>query len=720
MSLTMSPLQTSFPADHPPVRPLAFAVHLACAALLTGNIGVISAAHAQESTANGSDLATLPSVTVTTTAEDDPLVTQSRAATVGKSSVSIQDTPFSMNVIDVEQAKEAGAKNVQDALLYSAGVFAGQYGFDTRGDWAAVRGLSPSTYIDGLRSLYGFYNNVRPEIYTLDRIEVLKGPSSVLYGQAELGGIVNAVSKLPQKTAAREIEVQVGSHNRKQIATDLTGPLDQDGNWLYRIVALKRDSDTQVDYVNDDAMVIMPSLTWKPTRDTSLTLLYLHQQNDSKVSAQFLPSKGTIDPAPLGRIPSNRFVGEPGWDRYDTKKNEISLFLDQRLSSDWKLAASIRKTHSSSVTREHWTDIGAPLDDAGNTTRTIYTSDRKTDVLASDVRLEGVVKLGPTRHTVAVGIDYQNAFWEEYNSSYAPGASPFNVYNPVYGFVNTAVLSYADGDDNKIIQTGLYVMDHMEWGPWVVSGALRKDRAKNTTLAVTGPDTESRESETTGRLGLMYRFDNGISPYVSKSTAFVPNLGSDNIAGSGSLKPTTGEQTEAGVKYLSSSGKTSAAFAWFDIEEKNRIANGTTPGGVEQIGSKIHGWELEMRHRMGQIELLGNYTRLNAKNDATGDRLASVPKESASAWAQYLFASGWRTGFGARYTGAVYGGGGGPKISSVKLYDAMLGYTTGPWDFILSAQNLTDKEYVSWCRGPGLDCGYGEGRNVMLTANYKF
>lgn len=715
MAYLPNPLHT--PADRPVLRPITLAVRLACAAFFMGGFAASSAAHAQ---ANAADAVTLPSVSVTTSAEDDRLVTQNRAATVGKSSVPIQDTPFSMNVIDVEQAKEAGAKNVQDALLYSAGVFAGQYGFDTRGDWAAVRGLSPSTYIDGLRSLYGFYNNVRPEIYTLDRIEVLKGPSSVLYGQAELGGIVNAVSKLPQKTAAREIEVQYGSHDRKQIAADLTGPLSENGDWLYRVVALKRNSDTQVDYVNDDALVFMPSLTWKPTRDTSLTLLYLHQQNDSKVSAQFLPSKGTIERAPLGRIPTSRFVGEPGWDRYDTKKNELSLWLDQRLSSDWKLAATLRKTHSSSVNREHWIDIGAVPDDDGNTTRTIYTSDRKTDVLASDVRLEGMLNLGPTKHTVAVGVDYQNAFWEEYNSSYLPGAGPFNVYNPVYGDLNTAGLAFADVNDNKIIQTGLYVMDHMEWGPWVVSGALRKDRAKNTTLAVTGPDTQSRETETTGRLGLMYRFDNGISPYISKSTAFVPNLGADNIASGGTLKPTTGEQKEAGVKYLSTSGKTSAAFAWFDIEEKNRIANGTTPGGVEQVGAKIRGWELEMRHRMGQLELLANYTRLNAEDDTTGDRLASVPKEVASAWTQYMFSSGWRTGVGARYNGAVYGGGGGPKVPSVKLYDAMVGYTTGPWDLVLSLQNLTDKEYVSWCRGPGLDCGFGEGRNVMMTANYKF
>lgn len=722
----MSLPYSSSSANPPTLRPLLVAVHLASAAMF-GTFTAPFIAHAQTTSSeikntevNGATAVTLPSITVSTDSGNDRLVTQGRAATVGKSSVSIQDTPFSLSVIDVKQAKEAGAKNVQDILLYSAGVYAGQYGFDTRGDWASIRGLSPSTYIDGLRSIYGSYNNVRSEIYTLDRVEVLKGPSSVLYGQADLGGIVNVVTKRPQKTAAREIEVQYGSHDRKQIAADLTGPINETGELLYRIVALKRDSGTQVDYVNDDALVFMPSLTWRPNKDTSLTVQYLHQENNSKVSSQFLPSKGTINPAPLGRITSSRFAGEPGWDRYDTEKDEVSLFWDQQLTSAWKLAASVRQTNSSSVTKEIYTRVGAVPDDAGNIARTATSADRNTDVLASDMRLEGILNFGPTKHTVAVGVDYQNAFWEESNYMSVTLPGTFNVYNPVYGLVNPAALPTGDRADNKIVQTGVYAMDHMEWGPWVVSGAVRHDSARNTLLPVVGANTVARNTETTGRLGLMYRFENGISPYISKSTAFSPNLGNDGTAAAGILKPTTGEQKEAGVKYLSASGKTSATFAWFDIEQKNRVANGATPGGVEQVGAKTDGWELALRQRIGQLELLANYTSLEAINNVTKQRLSSVPEKTASAWAQYLFSSGWRTGLGGRYVGNVTGSGGAPVVPSVTMIDAMLGYTTGRWNLVLSIQNATDKEYISWCRGVGQDCGYGERRNVMLSANYKF
>ncbi len=671
---------------------------------------------AQAQTAN----VTLPEVTVTASPVDtDSFVTQGQKASVGKNRASIQDTPFSVSVIDRKQAAEMGATNIESALLYTAGVYAGRYGFDTRNDLAAIRGLSPSAYIDGLRGLYGNNTTVRPEFYTLERVEVLKGPSSVLYGQAELGGIINVVSKLPKSTPAREVEVQIGSHNRKQVAIDLTGPVNEDGTLLYRLVALKRNSDTQVDYVNDDALVLMPSLTWRPNTDTSVTVLYTHQKNNSKVSSQFLPMQGTLTSGSQGFIGSSRFAGEPGWDRFDTKKDELSLLVDHRLNEAWKAKANLRKTRSSSETREIWTRVGQIPDAAGNIQRTIYSSDKATDVWASDFRLEGDFRVGPTRHLVTVGLDYQNALWTEgnlINSLTLPGT--FNVYNPVYGTANTAAFSGTDANDRKLIQTGLYLMDHMEWGPWVLSGAVRRDEAKDLTIKPAVGTDKVTNSATTGQVGLMYRFDNGISPYISTSEAFVPNLNTDGAGGY--LKPTTGSQEEAGIKYLAPSGNTSIAFAVFDIKQKNRVVAGATPGGSEQVGSITEGWEIEAKHRIGKLELLANYTDMRAINDSTKKRLSSIAERTASAWAQYRFTDGWRAGIGSRYIGNVVGANDLPLVPAVTLLDAMVGYSVGKWDFRLNMTNLGDKEYVSWCRGLNQDCGYGNRRNVLLTANFKF
>jgi iron complex outermembrane recepter protein len=661
---------------------------------------------------------------VSCAAADDGFVSQGRPASVGKSQVSVQETPFSISTVDVQQAREMGAVNIEGALLYSSGINAGRYGFDTRGDWAGVRGLTPSVYLDGLRYLFGSYNTPRPDIYMLERVEVLKGPSSALYGQAELGGIVNVASKLPQQTPSSEIEVQLGSHNRKQIAADTTGPLTEDGQWLYRLVMLARNSDTQVDYVNDDSLAFMPSLTWRPNPGTNITLLYAFQENKSKVSSQFLPVVGTLYDTPQGKIPTNRFAGEPDWDRYDSRRSDITLFVDQRIDDNWKAKATVRKSNSGSVTREIYTRVGSTLNASGEIARTLHAADRKTDVLASDLRLEGDVRLGPTRHRTAIGFDYQNALWEQSNNIDINTMSGplFNVYYPVYGTVDFSTLpAPTNGADNKIVQTGYYVTDHMDWGNWGVTGALRYDNSKN--LVINGsPSNSATDEATTGQLGVMYRYASGVSPYASYSTSFVPNTGLSAPSSSSRLAPTTGYQKEAGIKYLSNSGDTSVAAAWFDITQKNRVQAGTggDPNGREQVGAVIDGIEIEGRQRFGSFELMINYTQMEAINDDDKTRLSAVPERSASAWAQYHLPFGLRFGAGVRYLGDVTGGRGAPIVPSVTQYDAMLGFGMNKWDMRLNVQNLTDEEYVSWCRGAGQDCGYGARRNITLTAGYKF
>ena len=648
---------------------------------------------------------------------DDGYINVDKPASTGKLDVPVERQPFSIETVDRELMEDTGAKNIQDALLYAPGVYSGGFGFDTRVDSAKVRGLDPSYYVDGLRSAYGFYNSVRPNIYTLESIEVLKGPSSVLYGQAELGGIINAVSKLPKAERQGELWAQAGSFDRKQIAADITGPLSEDGKLLYRLVALKRDSGTQVDYVDHDGYVFAPSLTWLPSDDTTVSLLFNSQENTGAVSAQFLPTQGTLEPGPLGDIGSETFVGEPDWDRYDRRKDEVTLFVDHRLNSQWGVAFTGRYSETETETREHWAAIGVPPAADGTIGRTIFMSDKGTEVFNVDARLEGDLTFGPTRHNLAIGVDRQDALWTEDNSFTGAG-TPINVYDPQYGNVNYAVLDPQDANDNEIKQTGVYIIDHMEIDRVVVSGALRYDDSTNTTLGVNGVDTESEDTETSGRLGLMYRFDFGLSPYVSYSESFVPNLGVDGF-GQG-LDPTTGEQREAGIKYLSPEGDLSVTAAWFDIEETNRVVQGGSPQSVEQTGATVDGWELGIKKRLGNLSLLANYTSLDAVDDETGERLPYVAEEVASTWGKYELENGFRFGAGVRYSGDTVGGGGGPEISSVTLYDAMVGYTTGPWDFSVTGKNLADKEYVSWCRGEGLDCGYGERRVILGDVRYNF
>lgn len=649
--------------------------------------------------------------------QQSTLINQDQVPKTSKIKASIQDTPASIIVVDKQFIQDTGAKNIQDALLYSAGVYSGNYGFDTRGDWKVVRGLDVSNYQDGMRSIFGYYNSARTDVYTLESIEVLKGPSSVLYGQSELGGIVNAVSKLPKEEQQGEVWAQVGSFDRTQLAADVTGPLSEDGRWLYRLVALERQSGTQVDYVDDDGYVVAPSLTWKPVDGTTMTLLMNRQEINGGVSAQFLPSKGTIDPAPRGQIPTNRFVGEPGWDRYDQDRTDITFFFDQRIADGWNFVSTIRSSESRAETREHWPAIPSVPTDNGDIDRVIYQVDRATDVNSADTRIEGNFNLGMTRHTLAVGADRVDAFWEQGNSIYGYGGT-INLYDPDYGNLYADTLTPYDLADNKIEQLGVYIIDHIEIGNVVVSGALRKDNADTIQINTDGSRVVRKDQETSSRIGLMYRFDSGFSPYISYATSFVPNLGTGQ--GQGLLEPTTGEQQEVGFKYLSPAKDLSVAFAWFDIEQEERVVTGTSVDVVTQTGATVDGWEVEVKKTWNQFSLLANYSDIDAWDNDEDTRLAAVAEKLASAWAQYDAGNGIRAGAGARYTSDTVGALGGPTVPSVTLYDAMVGYTLGSWDFSVDGKNLNDKIYVSWCRYEGADCGYGERRNITGNVRYKF
>lgn len=666
----------------------------------------------------------LNTVKITADAEEPPaLINMEKPAGTSKLKVPVIEMPSSIAVVEEAFIRETGAKNIQDALLYSSGVYAGRYGFDTRGDWASVRGLNVSAYQDGLRSIYGFYNSARTEIYALERIEVLKGPSSVLYGQSELGGIVNTLSKRPKAEQQGEIWAQAGSYDRAQLAADVTGSIDEDSQWLYRLVALQRDSGTQVDYVNDDALLIAPSLTWRPTDGTEVTLLLNHQEIDSKVSSQFLPSKGTIDPAPLGRIDPSTFAGEPDWDRYDTDRDDVTLLVNQALSEQWNISLTARDSESLGETREIYTRVGAIPSDAGDMPRTVHIADRSTDIQSVDLRLEGDFKVGITRHRLAFGIDHQDALWEEWNYYFAVDTTPFNVYKPVYGQLSLDNLITTDRPDNSIEQTGFYLIDHVEIGKVVVSAALRRDDSDSTVLNVgTTPDYVRNDEETTRHIGVMYKFDNGISPYISYSDAFAPNLGTNtNSQGVAlGLAPTTGEQQEAGVKYVSPQRDLSVAFAWFDIEQERRVVQGETPDGVRQVGAITDGWEIEIKKMWSQFELLVNYADMTAIEDSTGKRLSSIADKFGSVWGSYHFDNGVSLAFGARHTGTVTGANGTPEADAVTLYDARIGYTFGSWDFSLNGKNLSDKTYVSWCRSLNNDCGYGDQRSLIGDVRYHF
>ncbi|MBG6248074.1 MAG: hypothetical protein EKD82_10195 [Candidatus Symbiopectobacterium sp. PLON1] len=243
-----------------------------------------------------------------------------------KTNTPLMRTPQSVSVITREQADAQGAQSLVQALRYSSGVAAEVRGSASRYDLPYVRGFGSPTdsnqYLDGLRLIRGGgYAIPQIETYGIERIELLKGPSSTLYGGVTPGGLINAISKVPTSEPQHAIEMLYGSHNRMQIGVDSAGPLNDDRSLLYRVVALGRKSDTQVVNTKEERVYVAPSLTWIPDTDTSFTLNMSYQHDPEGGYYGVLPTVGSLWPSPAWQIPRNFNDGDPAFDQFDRKQS---------------------------------------------------------------------------------------------------------------------------------------------------------------------------------------------------------------------------------------------------------------------------------------------------------------------------------------------------------------------------------------------------------------
>ena len=222
-----------------------------------------------------------------------------------------------MTIITAAQIAEQASPNLQEALRYTAGARNELYGIDNRGDWFSFRGSDQSTVLlNGMRlPLSGWWGVMREEPFAYSEMAVLRGPSSIIAGQNDPGGVLNLASKRPQSERAREMSVRLGNYNHTEIRFDTTGPLNADRSLLYRFVGLGKNADTQINYADEQRVLLAPSLTWRGSRG-SLTPYGEYQYDRSRNTNAFLPREGTLEPAPNGPIPTDLFIGEPDWDRY--------------------------------------------------------------------------------------------------------------------------------------------------------------------------------------------------------------------------------------------------------------------------------------------------------------------------------------------------------------------------------------------------------------------
>ncbi|MDQ1833525.1 TonB-dependent siderophore receptor [Massilia scottii] len=675
----------------------------------------------------------MPVITVDGNREDNGYVAK-RSGAGTKTDTPLIETPQSISVIPRERFEEQGAQTLRQTLNYSAGLVSSY--FDSRVDSVTSRGGNPAMLQDGVQSNFGSYNTTRPDPYTLERVEVLRGPSSVLYGQGGIGGVVNLVSKRPMATSQREVQVQIGSNSRKQLSLDINQVLDDDGHWLARLVAVGRDSGTQVNMVDDDRKLLAPSLTWAPNANTSLTVLALRQEDHSGSMIGFFPWQATLLPSAFGQIPTSTFTGEPGWDAYDTEQTALGYLFSHRFNDTLSVRQTLRKTKSEVDYRSAYTSFTA-VAATGRPARPVFNADQRTinrdlvqnlnnlETLLVDTQLEAKLATGPLQHTILLGADVQRVETRQANGRGV--AAPLDVYAPVYGNY-TVPKALTRLPTTNLRQNGYYMQDQIKYGPrWVTVLGLRHDGVTNDIEGRSAARTD--DSANTRRVGLLYLADGGWSPYVSYAESFLP-LGGVDLNGQ-AFRPQRGEQWEAGLKWQPPGRSLMTTLAVYDLRDTNRkTADPANPLNSIQIGEvHVRGLELESAGKLGRD---WDWTAGYAYTDATvsrsngadnGKRLSGIPKHNVSAWLTHRFSiaqqDGFSAGAGVRYLGSSMDGLDQLETPDITLLDAMLSYSSGPLRVALNVTNLTDKVQISTCLARG-DCFYGQRRAVALTARYTF
>lgn len=677
----------------------------------------------------------LPAVSVTASPGNPALAADGYVAPAAlgatKTGAALLETPQTITVITREELDARRPQTVRSVLRYAPGVQISEDA-DNRLDSLTARGFALDQYLNGLKQLSGTWAVPKTEPYLLERAEVLTGPSSVLYGQASPGGILNMVAKRPTAEPLHQVEIQSGTGAMMQGAFDLGGPLDKEGRVLYRLTGIGRTAETQTDHTREQRIAIAPSVTWKPDDDTSLTLLagYLHDPKGGIWN--LLPYSGTLQPNRYGRISPSFYTGDTGFESFKRDQSQIGYEFEHRFGKALTVRQNARYTH---IDIDYASVQGLNLQaDQRTLNRQTYTADERLDSFAIDNQAELKLDTGPLSHTLLAGVDYQRINWDNLTRF---GAAPtLDILAPNYNQVIRLPGIFQNAYQTQS-QVGAYLQDQIRLGGWSLLLGGREDWATtDNENRVTNRRTSQFDRAFTGRVGLTYLFDNGLAPYASYATSFQPVAGTNRQGAA--FEPTKGKQVEVGLKFQPKGSNSFATVSAFDL----RQTNVTTPDPVNanfnvQTGEiRSRGVELSgvaslsngLNVRASYAYLDNKITKDNSGN--VGHRLNNVPAHIASLWADYTIQAqalkGLGFGGGARYVGPTYATNANTvKIPDYTVFDAAVHYDLGQalpslqgTQLAVNASNIFDREYVSFCSAVG--CRYGLGRTVYASVRYSW
>jgi len=642
--------------------------------------------------------------------------------TASKTDTPLLETAQSISVVTAEQIADRKAVSVEEAVAYSAGVSVGGAGLDPRFDQINIRGYATATnadYLDGMRQANsGWLSYFTTDPFALERIEILKGPASVLYGQISPGGMVNRVSKRPSEDAVQQIELQYGSNDHVQGQFDLGGRLDDDGDVLYRLVAIARDADTDIEQVPNNVGLIAPSLTWRINEQTDLTVLAQYQDRETA---------GSPRPYQAGATLTNFWPGDEDFDKLDQQQTLLGYEFEHRFNDTFTVQNNLRYGHTN-TTNQYTSPSLQPGTSVLNRTATgLY---EEMDAVTTDTRLISSFETGALRHTLLSGLDYA---YTDFDVEYSSGAAPsIDINNPDHNQPIARPRNVLVEQSGVTHRSGAYLQDQIEWGNWRLSAGLRQDWVNTeTTNELNSLKSKTHDDQTTGQIGALYLFESGLAPYLSYAQSFLPQTGNDRNGDA--FEPTEGEQLELGIKYQPPGSSTMLTASVYQLVQSNTLTKLPSEVFSEQKGEQTsRGLELEAVSDLTEdLSMTASYAFNDAeitesKDGNKGNTPSLMPKHLATLWLDYTLASGPLQGLGvsggARYSGSNYSNRSNTdKNEAYTQVDLGAHYDLrGSADGIrlgVNAKNLTDKRYIVCEDGY---CYRGAGRAVIGSVSYRW
>jgi iron complex outermembrane receptor protein len=634
-------------------------------------------------------------------------------ATGTKTPAEIIDIPAQVSVVTHAEMETRAPADLMQALSYTSSVSVDEYASDNRYDNYRIRGFyqtGSGTYRDSLPLRTFNFTGGKIEPYSVQRIEVLKGSTSTLFGMNGPGGLVNVITKRPEPLAFGETYTTLGERHA-EIGVDFGAPLDADGVWTYRITGKLQEASMGSQYENDDRVYLGAALSWKPTDATSLTLLANYYDSDGN-TGNAVPVGSTAD--------HNTFFGEPDFAAMDRLEKSFGYEFSHDFGNGLTFRQNVRQSNIEMIYEQAYLDGTSP------TGRYAYLMNGEIDRLAIDNQLQFDTSFGNVESRTLFGIDYTRDDLKEVTFYGTAGAIDPN--NPVY--CGLGCISVAPYTDTAMVQksTGIYLQEELTFNDrWILTLGGRHDKVDTDVEGGVGSNSQSAYTK---RVGLTFKASPDLSLYANYSESFDP-LGSGYVPYlAGPAKPQEGTQYEIGAKYRPEGTDALLSFALFDLSQTNVPRyEGVAYSQIGQID--VRGAEFEGRMALGDQTTLNfaySYWDAEIVGGATGGNTPLLtPEHQASVWADYTFApggmlAGLKIGGGARLLGSRYADDANTtRIGSAVVFDAMASYPlTEQTELAVNLSNLFDREYVSTLNFDQTAVLWGDGRTIKATLRHRW